>query len=62
MGPNQSITEYNVDFEQALTDLAGHVTDEQLRKIPALLFGDRHKPAGARRDIQEPRGPMAALA
>jgi hypothetical protein len=29
MGPTQSVTEYNVDFQQALTDLAGHVTDEQ---------------------------------
>jgi hypothetical protein len=28
MGPSQSVTEYNVDFQQALTDLAGHVTDE----------------------------------
>jgi hypothetical protein len=28
MGPSQSVTEYNVDLRQALTDLAGHVTDE----------------------------------
>jgi hypothetical protein len=31
MGPFQSVTEYNVDFQQALTDLAGHVTNEQVR-------------------------------
>jgi hypothetical protein len=31
MGPSQSITEYNVDFQQALTDQAGHVTDEQIK-------------------------------
>jgi hypothetical protein len=29
-GPSQDIAEYNVDFQQALTDLAGHVTDEQI--------------------------------
>jgi hypothetical protein len=29
MGPSQSVTEYNVDFQQALTDLAEHVADEQ---------------------------------
>jgi hypothetical protein len=28
MGPSQSITEYNVEFQQAFTDLAGHVTDK----------------------------------
>jgi hypothetical protein len=32
MGPSQSVTEYIVDFQQALTDLAGHVTDEQVKK------------------------------
>jgi hypothetical protein len=31
MGPNQGITEYNVEFQQAFTDLAGHVTDEQVK-------------------------------
>jgi hypothetical protein len=41
MGPNQSITEYNVDFQQALTDLAGHVTDEQVR-IEKYCAGLQH--------------------
>jgi hypothetical protein len=41
MGPNQSITEYNVDFEQALTDLAGYVTDEQV-KIEKYRAGLQH--------------------
>jgi hypothetical protein len=40
MGPNQSITEYNNDFQQALTDLAGHVTDEQV-KIEKYRSGTR---------------------
>jgi hypothetical protein len=31
MGPSESVTEYNVDFQQALTDLAGHVTDKQVK-------------------------------
>jgi hypothetical protein len=31
MGLSQSVTQCNVDFQQALTDLAGHVTDEQVR-------------------------------
>jgi hypothetical protein len=55
MDPNQSITEYNVDFQQALTDLAGHVTDEQVKieKYRAGLQHDlcqlcRTSPAGAR--------------
>jgi hypothetical protein len=30
-GPSQDIAEYNVEFQQALTDLAGHVTDEQIK-------------------------------
>ena len=30
-GPSQDIAEYNVAFQQALTDLAGHVTDEQIK-------------------------------
>jgi hypothetical protein len=30
-----------------------------LRKIPVVPFGDRHKPAGARRDTQEPRAALA---
>jgi hypothetical protein len=55
MGPSQSITEYNVDFQQALTDLAGHVTDEQVKieKYRADLQHDlrqlcRTSPAGTR--------------
>jgi hypothetical protein len=55
MGPNQSITEYNVDFQQALTDLARHVTDEQV-KIEKYRAGLQHdlrqlcitSPAGTR--------------
>jgi hypothetical protein len=31
MGPSQGITEYTVEFQQALTDLAGHVTDKQVK-------------------------------
>jgi hypothetical protein len=30
-GPSQDIAEYNVEFQQALTDLAGHMTDEQIK-------------------------------
>jgi hypothetical protein len=42
MGPSQSVrTEYNVDFQQALTDLAGHVTDEQT-KIEKYHAGLQH--------------------
>jgi hypothetical protein len=41
MGPTQSVTEYNVDFQQALTDLAGHVTDEQV-KIEKYRAGLQH--------------------
>jgi hypothetical protein len=41
MGPSQSGTEYNVDFQQALTDLAGHVTDEQI-KIEKYRAGLQH--------------------
>jgi hypothetical protein len=55
MGPSQSITEYNVDFQQALTDLAGHVTNEQIKieKNRAGLQHDlrqlcRTSPAGTR--------------
>jgi hypothetical protein len=29
-GPSQDIAEYNVEFQQALTDLTGHVTDKQI--------------------------------
>jgi hypothetical protein len=55
MGPSQSITEYNVDFQQALTDLAGHVTDKQV-KIEKYRAGLQHdlrqlcgtSPAGTR--------------
>jgi hypothetical protein len=55
MGPSQSITEYNVDFQQTLTDLAGHVTDKQIKieKYRAGLQPDlrqlcRTSPAGTR--------------
>jgi hypothetical protein len=55
MGPSQSVAEYNVDFQQALTDLAGHVTDEQVKieKYRASLQHDlgqlcRTSPTGAR--------------
>jgi hypothetical protein len=55
MGPSESVTEYNVDFQQALTDLAGHVTDEQVKieKYRAGLQHDlrqlcRTSPTGAR--------------
>jgi hypothetical protein len=55
MGPTQSVTEYNVDFQQALTDLAGHVRDEQVKieKYRAGLQHDlrqmcRTSPAGTR--------------
>jgi hypothetical protein len=55
MGPTQSVAEYNVDFQQALTDLAGHVTDEQVKieKYRAGLQHDlrqmcRNSPAGTR--------------
>jgi hypothetical protein len=41
MGPSQSITEYNVNFQQALTDLARHVTDEQV-KIEKYHAGLQH--------------------
>jgi hypothetical protein len=41
MGPSHSITEYNVDFQRALTDLAGHVTDEQV-KIEKYRAGLQH--------------------
>jgi hypothetical protein len=42
MGPSQSATEYNVNFQQALTNLAGHVTDEQVKieKYRAVLQHD----------------------
>jgi hypothetical protein len=40
--PNQSVTGYNVDFQQALTDLAGHsVTNEQV-KIETYREGLQH--------------------
>jgi hypothetical protein len=45
MGPTQSITEYNVDFQQALTDLAGHVTDEQVKT-------EKHR-AGLQHDLRQ---------
>jgi hypothetical protein len=41
MGPSQSITEYNVNFQQAVTDLAGHVTNEQV-KIEKYRAGLQH--------------------
>jgi hypothetical protein len=54
-GPSQDIAEYNVEFQQALTDLAGHVTDEQI-KIEKYRLGLQHdlremcrtSPAGTR--------------
>jgi hypothetical protein len=54
-GPSQDIAEYNVEFQQALTDLAGHVTDEQI-KIKKYCNGLQHdlremcstSPAGTR--------------
>jgi hypothetical protein len=55
MCPSQSVTKYNVNFQQALTDLAGHVTDEQVKieKCRAGLQHDlrqlcRTSPTGAR--------------
>jgi hypothetical protein len=55
MDPSQSVTEYNVNFQQALIDLAGHVTDEQV-KIDKYRAGVQHdlkqlcraSPTGAR--------------
>jgi hypothetical protein len=41
MSLSQGITENNVDFQQALTDLAGHVTDEQV-KIEKYRAGLQH--------------------
>jgi hypothetical protein len=41
MGPSQSVTEYIVDFQQALTDLTGHVTNEQV-KIEKYRAGLQH--------------------
>jgi hypothetical protein len=54
-GPSQDIAEYNVEFQQALTDLAEHVTDEQI-KIKKYHNGLQHdlkeicrtSPAGTR--------------
>jgi hypothetical protein len=40
-GPSQDIAEYNVEFQQALSDLAGHVTDEQI-KIEKYRLGLQH--------------------
>jgi hypothetical protein len=40
-GPSQDIAEYNVEFQQALTDLVGHVTDEQI-KIEKYHNGLQH--------------------
>jgi hypothetical protein len=40
-GPSQDIAEYNVEFQQALTDLVGHVTDEQI-KIEKYRLGLQH--------------------
>jgi hypothetical protein len=40
-GPTQDIAEYNVEFQQALTDLAGSVTDEQV-KIEKYRSGLQH--------------------
>jgi hypothetical protein len=41
IGPSQSVTEYNVDFQQAVTDLAGHVTNKQV-KIEKYRAGLQH--------------------
>jgi hypothetical protein len=54
-GPSQDIGEYNIEFQQALTDLAGSVTDEQV-KIEKYRSGLQHdlrelcrtSPTGAR--------------
>ena len=54
-GPNQDINEYNVSFQQACTDLAASITDEQV-KIEKYRLGlqydlrelCRASPAGAR--------------
>jgi hypothetical protein len=54
-GPTQDIAEYNVEFQQALTDLAGFVTDEHV-KIEKYRSGLQHdlrelcrtSPTGAR--------------
>src|SRR6476660_4529264 len=54
-GPNQDINEYNVSFQQACTDLAASITDEQV-KIGKYRLGlqydlrelCRASPAGAR--------------
>jgi hypothetical protein len=40
-GPSQGIAEYNVEFQLAFTDLAGHVTDEQI-KIEKYRNGLQH--------------------
>jgi hypothetical protein len=55
MGPSQSVTSYNVNFQQALTNLVGHVTNEQVKieKYRAGLQYDlkqlcRASPTGAR--------------
>jgi hypothetical protein len=41
MDPSQSVTEYNVNFHQALTDLAGHVMNKQV-KIEKYRAGLQH--------------------
>jgi hypothetical protein len=54
-GPSQDIAEYNVEFQQAFTDLARHVTDEPI-KIEKYRNGLQHdlremcrtSPAGVR--------------
>jgi hypothetical protein len=40
-GPSQEIAEYNVKFQQSLTEPAGHVTDEQI-KIEKYRLGLQH--------------------
>jgi hypothetical protein len=40
-GPSQDIAEYNIEFQQALTDLAGSITDEQV-KIEKYRSGLQH--------------------
>jgi hypothetical protein len=58
MGPSQSVTEYNVDFQQALTDLAGHVTDEQVKveKYRAGLQNDLNSCAGLLQPVPDGLG------
>jgi hypothetical protein len=40
-GPSQDIAEYNIEFQQALTDLADSITDKQV-KIEKYCSGLQH--------------------